>query len=123
LKKLVIEWRHLDEEGNTCIRCSETGAALGVVVERLAEECRPEGWEIVFKESKLTKDEIASSNLILLNGIPIENVLPNGRGSESHCESCCDLSEMSRPAAGLSSMTDIPMRLFLSLLSGKLCAD
>jgi len=28
MNPLEIEWRHLDKEGNTCVRCSETGAAL-----------------------------------------------------------------------------------------------
>ncbi|MBN2357363.1 DUF2703 domain-containing protein, partial [candidate division KSB1 bacterium] len=42
--------------------------------------------------TKLTPDELAQSNLILLNGIPIENILPNSRAAQSLCPSCCDFT-------------------------------
>ena len=90
MKRLEIEWRHLDIDGNTCDRCSETGKALKVAVERLAEECRPGGFEIVFRETALTENEIPESNIILINGTPIEDILPQGRVSESACRSCCE---------------------------------
>ena len=89
MKTLEIEWKHLDKEGNTCIRCSDTGKALHKVVAELAEECRPHGWDIKFKETKLTDKEILESNIILLNGKPIEKILPNAFAGESDCQSCC----------------------------------
>lgn len=92
MKQLKIEWRHLDKEGNTCARCSDTGTALEEVMASLSEECKPSGWEITFKETKLTGKDIAESNMILFNGVPIENVLPNTRASESHCPSCCEFT-------------------------------
>lgn len=90
MKHLEIEWRHLDKEGNTCLRCADTGAALKEVVGSLAAECAPCGWEIALKETKLTEKELAESNTILVNGVPIESLLGAGR-SQSHCASCCDL--------------------------------
>ena len=92
LNRLEIEWCHLDVGGNTCIRCSETGQALNGVVGQLADECRSCGWEIVFKETKLNEKDIASSNVILFNSIPIEDILPEGKASESHGNSCCELT-------------------------------
>ncbi len=92
MKILEIEWRHLDKEGNTCIRCSDTGEALHRVVTELTEECRPCVWDIKFKETKLTEKEISQSNIILFNGKPIEHILPNAVASESHCQSCCKLT-------------------------------
>ena len=92
MKTLEIEWRHLDKEGNTCIRCSDTGEALHKVVAELAQECRPCGWDIKFRETKLTEKEISESNIILLNGKPIEKILPNAVAGESHCQSCCELT-------------------------------
>ncbi|MBN1541569.1 DUF2703 domain-containing protein, partial [candidate division KSB1 bacterium] len=92
MNRLEIEWRHLEKDGNTCLRCSETGAELDTVIAQLAEDCRPKGWEIFYKETKLTPDELAQSNLILLNGIPIENILPNSRAAQSLCPSCCDFT-------------------------------
>ena len=92
MKTIEIEWKHLDKEGNTCIRCSETGEALQEVIEKLAEDCKPCGWEIKFKETKLTVKEISESNVILFNGKAIETVLPEAGVSESHCESCCEFT-------------------------------
>jgi len=91
MKTLEIEWKHFDKDGNTCIRCSDTGDALVDVVEKLSEECKPCGWKIIFKETKLTEQEISDSNNILFNGKPIEEVLPGAKASESHCLSCCEL--------------------------------
>ena len=92
MKRLEIEWRHLDKEGNTCIRCSDTGEALHSVVEKLAAECKPCGWDITLKETKLTEKDIHESNIILFNGKPIEEVLPKASASESHCDSCCEIT-------------------------------
>lgn len=92
MKKLEIEWKHIAEREGTCIRCADTGEALDDVVERLAEECRPGGWLIDFRETILPLADISQSNIILLNGKPIETILPGARSSESHCESCCDIS-------------------------------
>lgn len=91
MKMLEVEWRHFDQEGNTCIRCSETGAALERAVNGLADECRPRGWEIHFKETKLTSAQINESNLILINGRPIEHILPNAVLRETHCQSCSEM--------------------------------
>jgi hypothetical protein len=88
---LEIEWRHFDQEGNTCVRCSETGAALQRAVNGLAEECRPKGWEIRCKETKLAAEQITASNMILINGKPIEHILSNAVLRETHCQSCCEM--------------------------------
>lgn len=92
MKTLEIEWKHLDVEGKTCARCSDTGEVLKTVIVKLARECRPLGWEIKFKETRLGEDRVAESNVILLNGKPIEELLPEARASQSHCESCSELT-------------------------------
>ncbi|WP_417910038.1 DUF2703 domain-containing protein [Candidatus Electronema sp. PJ] len=88
---LEIEWRHFDQEGNTCIRCSETGAALQKAVTELAEECQPKGWELRFQETKLPAQRMEESNLILINGKPLEQLLPHATLRQSHCQSCCEM--------------------------------
>lgn len=93
---LQIEWQYLDrsdesETRNTCVRCSETGESLDSVIKDIATECRPAGWHITFEETKLTTDALSQSNMILLNGVPIEDVLPNAKASTSYCRSCCDM--------------------------------
>lgn len=92
MKTLEIEWKHLEKDGNTCIRCSETGETLKEVVSRLTKECKPSGWEIKFKETKLTEKELPESNMILFNGTPIEDILPDASASESSCPSCCEFT-------------------------------
>jgi hypothetical protein len=43
------------------------------------------------RETLLTNREIGESNMILLNGTPIEELLPGARASENCCASCGDL--------------------------------
>lgn len=88
---MEIEWRHLDKEGNTCERCEDTGEAVKAVVAELSREIQPSGWEVAFKETQLTEKEIPESNLILINGVPIEDLLSNARKSENCCDSCCEM--------------------------------
>lgn len=92
MKRIEIVWQHLESSGNTCIRGSETGQELDVVVGQLAQECRPEGWEITFREIKLSEKELDQCNAILINGTLLEDILPNSRASKNHCPSCCDFT-------------------------------
>jgi len=95
MKTLTIEWRHLDIEkdgvASTCARCADTGEELADVVESLARECGAKGVEISFKETKLPPSEVAQSNLVLFNGVPIEEILPGAFASKNECQSCCEL--------------------------------
>jgi predicted nucleic acid-binding Zn-ribbon protein len=99
MKHLEIEWRHLDKAGNTCHRCTDTGVALAEIMASLVTECQPCGWNITFKETKLDETAIAESNMIRINGVPIENILPNATASTSHCVSCCELFTGSQTTA------------------------
>ncbi|MDF2155125.1 DUF2703 domain-containing protein [Vibrio sp. CAU 1672] len=92
MQTLEIEWKHFDVAGKTCCRCSGTGKALQDAIRKLREECKTMGWEIQFKETKLTSENVAESNVILFNGKPIEELLPEARSYQSHCESCSQLS-------------------------------
>jgi len=55
MRTLEIEWKHLDKEGNTCILCLDTGEELNQLIGNLANECRLCGWDIKFKETKLSE--------------------------------------------------------------------
>ena len=92
METITVEWRHLDKEGKTCNRCAETGQGIAETMQRLREECRGKGVEILFTETKLSEAEISQSNLILINGKPLESVLPMATASESSCCSCGDLT-------------------------------
>jgi len=91
MKTLEIEWRHLDQDGRTCLRCSDTLQSLQQVITQLAVECAPRGVHIAYRETKLPLEQLSQSNLILFNDIPLESVLPGASASESECLSCGDL--------------------------------
>lgn len=92
MKTVVVEWKHLDQAGQTCDRCAETGAGVVETVQALAAECRQRGVELVFRETLLSPAEIAQSNLILIDGVAIEDILPGANASESCCCSCGELT-------------------------------
>lgn len=92
MKNIVIEWLHLEVGGTTCQRCGDTGQELRQAVERLQAECTPRGVEILFKKTLLDPRQIAKSNMILINGVPLEQILPQAEASTSCCTSCGDLT-------------------------------
>ena len=55
MKHLTIEWRHLDEKGRTCLRCSKTGNTLHQVIAELKKELGAKKINITLKETKLSK--------------------------------------------------------------------
>jgi len=92
MKTVTVEWKHLDQGGQTCERCADTGEGLVRLAQRLQAECRPKGVEILFTETLLTSDEIGQSNLILINGTPLASLLPEAIASSSPCCSCGELT-------------------------------
>jgi hypothetical protein len=95
MKELKIEWKHLDVDGKTCDRCAGTGVEIHQLVNRLNEECGKQDVHITLKEIKLTQQEIKESNRIFINGIPLEDILPEITVSKNSCSSCSDLLESS----------------------------
>lgn len=91
MKLLEIEWRHLDKDGKTCDRCSDTGETVHAAYANLVRELQPKGWEVALKETLLTDQEIPESNSIYLNGLAIEKLLPDTRKSENCCVSCGEI--------------------------------
>ena len=91
MNRLEIEWRHLDKDGKTCDRCSDTGETVRAAYADLVEELKPKGWEVTLKETLLTDQEIPESNSIYFNGIAIEKLLPDTRKSENGCALCGEI--------------------------------
>jgi len=90
IKKLIIEWQHLDVKGETCDRCYDTGENLAAEIKRLKRVLNTQNIEVEYIETKLDDTQIPQSNTILFNGIPIESIL-NIKVSENYCESCTAL--------------------------------
>ncbi len=91
MKELDIEWRHYSKDGATCLRCSGTGANLAEAVAALTNDLARHGIRVSYRETLLPEQDMPQSNLILFNGIPLEQVL-EGAASESSCDSCSCLS-------------------------------
>lgn len=90
MKRLIIEWKHLDVEGETCNRCYDTGENLAQEVKRLNRMLQPQGIEVELTETKLDASQIPLSNIILFNGVPIEDILQI-EVSKNYCDSCTTL--------------------------------
>lgn len=86
--ELAIEWRHYEKEGTTCERCSATGSSVKDVISELGNELSGRGINISFTETPLPEDRMAQSNIILINGVPLETILDNAAADETHCQSC-----------------------------------
>lgn len=118
MKNIVIEWKHYDKEGNTCVRCSNTGTSLSEAISQLKEDFRHEGIEIVFKETKLSEDKLSESNSILINDVLLEELLDNTKSVETPCNSCCELvgSSVNCRALDCQGQTteDIPVELIMT---------
>lgn len=90
MKTLLIEWRHLDVDGETCERCSQTGLALVEETRLLNRKLESRDVKIKLKETKIKKERISESNLILIDDVPIEKII-DIKLVESFCRSCSDL--------------------------------
>lgn len=92
MKQLTITWKHYDKQGTTCDRCGKTGETIRQVVSEIMPELAKHDINLVYQEEKLEKDAIDQSNLILLNGVPFEQYLPDTRVSYTPCDSCSCLA-------------------------------
>lgn len=88
MKKLEIEWRHLEIDGKTCVRCTETGKTLLEVISELTKTLGEQDFTVSFTDTTLPAEKIAQSNIVLFNGVALEEVLPELTVSENCCESC-----------------------------------
>lgn len=90
MRILKIEWKHLDVAGETCNRCSDTGETVTQVIREMTNELQEQGVELEFIDTKLDEAQVAQSNEVLIDGVPLENIL-NIKVSENYCESCSSL--------------------------------
>lgn len=90
MKKVMIEWRHLDVEGDTCERCYETGETLKAEVTRLNQALKSYDVRVEWFETNLDAADIEQSNMILIGGRPIETII-DLKVEENFCSSCTDL--------------------------------
>ena len=126
MKKIIIEWKHYDKEGNTCVRCSNTGTSLSEAIGQLKKEFKHKV-DIVFKETKLSEDKLSESNSILINDVLVEELLDNTKSIETPCDSCCELVGSSVNCRALDchgqTTEDIPVELIKTAVRNLLRKD
>ena len=91
MKIHTVEWKHLDRNGRTCDRCHDTGANLRTVIRKLNTSLRSRRVRFRLKETLLKPDRLAESNSIIIDGQPIEALLPATRVTTTECGSCGEL--------------------------------
>ena len=87
---LVVEWRRLAVEGETCERCGCTGANVRAAVEAMSPVLAAQGITLELREVEFPPGEIAHSNEVLVDGTLIEELI-GGETAVSDCASCGDL--------------------------------
>lgn len=91
MKKITIEWLHYDKEGETCTRCNNTGDNIKSAIRIISNDIEFKDVQIDYIETKLEADRMPESNTVLINGLPLEDIL-NAKPSENHCHSCSCLA-------------------------------
>ena len=87
--KLVIEWRHIGESvDGTCVRCAATGHTLAEVVAAIRPALSARRVRVQVVETVLPDERIAESNMILFNGVPLEDLIDEARVEMTPCASC-----------------------------------
>lgn len=92
MKNLTVEWRHYDTSGQTCDRCAATGRSLKDAIFEMTNGMAENGITVTFTETLLPEERMAESNLLLIDGIPLENLLDAAVADENHCPSCSCLT-------------------------------
>lgn len=91
MKTHTIEWKHLEKNGRTCDRCHDTGTNLRAVVRKLNTSLRSRRVRFRLKETLLKPTRLAESNSIIIDGHPLEEILPATRVTTTECGSCGEL--------------------------------
>ncbi len=95
MKNIQIIWQRLvDEKGETCKRCNKTYVNLEKALERLTPLLKNLDFELHFEKGALSMDEFKrdplSSNVIIINGKKLEEILDIKVGSSCCCGPCGD---------------------------------
>lgn len=91
---LTITWQRLLTDGQTCPRCGATEAAVEAAAAALRQALAPVGVQVVLEKEALDQEAFAGdplqSNLIRLNGRPLEAWLDLQVGQSPCCGPCGD---------------------------------
>ena len=117
MKKLIIQWqRLLNDQDQTCPRCSETGETVKTGVSKLKNALTELGIEVELIQKALDFSTFANnplqSNSILINGKLLEEWIGGETGKSKCCDVCGD-SECRTISLGENIFESIPENLII----------
>jgi hypothetical protein len=118
MKKLIIRWQRLvNETGQTCQRCSDTGYSVESAFNKLKKSLSELDIKVELKKealgfSKFTKDPL-QSNRIWIGGKPFEEWIGATAGKSKCCDICGN-SECLTLSTGQNTFEAIPENLIIS---------
>jgi hypothetical protein len=74
----------------TCNRCYDTGENLNSEIKRLNRSLQAKEIQVELLDTKLDATQVKQSNIILFNGVPIEEII-DIKILDNYCETCSDL--------------------------------
>jgi hypothetical protein len=84
-KELFIEWKHGKSSRVTCIICSDTGKTLQTLLQEIVPVLERDGIRVRIVDTDLPGAD--SEDTILLNGIPIEDLINKAGSGQNYCRS------------------------------------
>lgn len=90
-RDLIIQWKHIEVEGETCVRCALTCENIGMAIINMEEIFEKYNVTALFEDTVIPVSDLKNSNTVLIHNIPIEEILQNYKVSESECQSCCSI--------------------------------
>ena len=87
---LVVEWRRLAVEGETCERCGSTGANVRAAVEAMGPVLAAQGIALELREVECHPRRLPTRTRSWSTARPIEELV-GGTAAVSECPSCGDL--------------------------------
>lgn len=116
MKPMHILWKRLVKDGETCIRCGDTGRELKAAVAKLAAALHPLGIEPVLETQEIDepafKFNTSESNRVWIAGKPVEEWLGADVGM-SRCCSVCGDSDCRTLEVGGRTYETIPEEQFI----------
>ncbi len=94
MKELKIRWQRLVSGGETCPRCTETGAEVEAAAAQLSRALGALGIRVALEKTELTPEAFSAapleSNRIWIGGTPMEELLGAETGQSPCCSTCGD---------------------------------
>ncbi len=117
MKALTIRWQRLiDESGQTCERCNNTGKSVEAAYQKLQKALAELGIQVNLETKTIDysvfKNDPLQSNQVWINGKPLEEWI-GGTVSQSQCCDVCGDTDCRTILIGNKTFETIPEKLII----------